>query len=256
MKRWLRFLYCLSLFLISACTSNTPAPYEHRGNIKYDRSNQNATAPRMPDPEESSASTLSSDQTDGMIKEEELMPLQGSQETKGQQEERFAIESEKAISEMEEEIRANDAATLERDVDSKLPDLRKYKIKNPLGLVSFTWPVDGDVATSYGKHEGKFNEGINIAAPIGAPVKAACNGKVAYIAKGMDGYGNLIILKHDNDIMTAYAHLGDIFVERGQTVHLGDKIGSVGVAGESGTPQLHFSVRKAKKTVDPEKVLK
>jgi murein DD-endopeptidase MepM/ murein hydrolase activator NlpD len=129
---------------------------------------------------------------------------------------------------------------------------KSYKTRSPLGSDKFDWPVEGKLLSHYGKLGNKFNEGINIAAPLGSPVSAASDGKVVYIGNNVEGYGNLLIIKHDGDIMTAYAHLKDIVVERGATVKRGESIGSVGQVGNVNQPQLHFSVRKGKKTIDPE----
>jgi len=79
--------------------------------------------------------------------------------------------------------------------------------------------------------------------------------KVVYIGNNVEGYGNLLIIRHEGDIMTAYAHLKDIVVERGAQVKRGESIGSVGQVGNVKEPQLHFSIRKGKKTIDPEKPL-
>lgn len=90
---------------------------------------------------------------------------------------------------------------------------------------------------------------------MGAPVAAASDGKVVYIGNNVEGYGNLLIIRHDGDLMTAYAHLREIVVERGATVKRGESVGSVGQVGNVTQPQLHFSIRKGKKTVDPEVAL-
>ncbi len=127
-----------------------------------------------------------------------------------------------------------------------------YKIKSPLNSVKFDWPVEGKVLSHYGKQGNKFNEGINISAPLGAPVTAASDGKVVYIGNNVEGYGNLVILRHDSDLMTAYAHLKEIVVERGAVVKRGESLGSVGQVGNVTQPQLHFSIRKGKKTINPE----
>lgn len=130
-----------------------------------------------------------------------------------------------------------------------------FKLKNPLNLSNYDWPVEGNVLSRYGKLGNKFNEGLNISAPLGAPVTAASDGKVVYIGNNVEGYGNLLILRHDNDLMTAYAHMKDIVVQRGAMVKKGESVGSVGQAGNVSQPQLHFSVRKGKKTIDPESPL-
>ncbi len=149
---------------------------------------------------------------------------------------------EQQLSSKEPEKPAAKVATRDKD----------FKVPAPINSKRFEWPVHGKILSRYGNNANKFNDGINIAAASGTPVTAASEGKVAYIGNNIEGYGNLVILKHDNDIMTAYAHLDDIAVERGAQVKKGESIGTVGKSGNITQPQLHFSVRKGKKTVDPE----
>lgn len=140
----------------------------------------------------------------------------------------------------------------EKPVKVAAKESKDFKVPAPINSKRFEWPVHGKILSRYGNNANKFNDGINIAANAGTPVAAASEGKVAYIGNNVEGYGNLVILKHDNDIMTAYAHLDDIAVERGAQVKKGESIGTVGKSGNITQPQLHFSVRKGKKTVDPE----
>lgn len=127
-----------------------------------------------------------------------------------------------------------------------------YLLSSPRGLSNYKWPLDGEVISRFGKNGNKTNDGINIAAPLGTKVAAAAKGKVIYVGNSVEGYGNLVIVKHEGDMMTAYSHLKEINVARGANVNLGDKIGSVGQSGNVETPQLHFSMRVGKKTVNPE----
>lgn len=127
-----------------------------------------------------------------------------------------------------------------------------YLLSSPRGLTNFKWPLEGNVTSRFGKNGSKFNDGINIAAPAGTKVAAAGKGKVIYVGNSVEGYGNLVIVKHDGDIMTAYSHLKEVSVARGAKVNLGDRIGTVGQSGSVESPQLHFSMRIGKKTVNPE----
>lgn len=130
-----------------------------------------------------------------------------------------------------------------------------YLTKNPLNSNQFEWPIsDGKVLQRFGKIGNKFNEGMNIAAPAGTTVTSAGDGKVIYIGKDIEGYGNLIIVKHQNDYMSAYAHVKDVLVERGTAVKKGESLATVGQTGNASEPQLHFSIRKGKKTINPEGV--
>lgn len=127
-----------------------------------------------------------------------------------------------------------------------------FKTKTPLNSSNFIWPINGEVLSHYGKNGNKSNEGINISAPAGTIINAAADGKVIYVGKKIEGYGNLMIVKHTGDYMTAYAHLQDVLTEKGSEVKKGESIATVGKTGGVSTPQLHFSVRKGKKTIDPE----
>lgn len=119
------------------------------------------------------------------------------------------------------------------------------------------WPVRGKVVSSFGpKAKGLHNDGVNIAAPLGTPVLAAENGVIAYAGNELRGYGNLLLVKHDNGWITAYAHTQDLTVKRGERVKKGQIIARVGSTGNVRTPQLHFELRRGKHAVDPVKYLK
>jgi murein DD-endopeptidase MepM/ murein hydrolase activator NlpD len=119
-------------------------------------------------------------------------------------------------------------------------------------LPTFRWPVRGKVITGYGaKTNGKSNDGINLAVPEGTPVKAAEDGVVAYSGNELKGYGNLILVRHSNGYVTAYAHASELLVKRGDTIKRGQIIAKSGQSGEVGSPQLHFEIRKGSQPVDP-----
>jgi murein DD-endopeptidase MepM/ murein hydrolase activator NlpD len=119
-------------------------------------------------------------------------------------------------------------------------------------LPTFRWPVRGRVATGYGaKTNGKSNDGINIAVPEGTPVKAAEDGVVAYAGNELKGYGNLVLVRHSNGYVTAYAHASELMVKRGETIKRGQVIMKSGQSGEVSSPQLHFEIRKGSSPVDP-----
>jgi murein DD-endopeptidase MepM/ murein hydrolase activator NlpD len=119
-------------------------------------------------------------------------------------------------------------------------------------LPTFRWPVRGKVITSYGaKTNGKSNDGINLAVPEGTPVKAAEDGVVAYSGNELKGYGNLVLIRHSNGYVTAYAHASELLVKRGDTIKRGQIIAKSGQSGEVGSPQLHFEIRKGSSPVDP-----
>jgi murein DD-endopeptidase MepM/ murein hydrolase activator NlpD len=119
-------------------------------------------------------------------------------------------------------------------------------------LPTFRWPVRGKVITSYGaKTNGKSNDGINLAVPEGTPVKAAEDGVVAYSGNELKGYGNLVLIRHSNGYVTAYAHASELLVKRGDTIKRGQVIAKSGQSGEVASPQLHFEIRKGSNPVDP-----
>lgn len=120
----------------------------------------------------------------------------------------------------------------------------------------FLKPVRGKIISSYGaKKTGLHNDGVNIAAPRGTPVKAAENGVVVYAGNALKGSGNLILLRHDNQWMTAYAHLDAMNVRQGQTIKRGAQIGKVGSTGSVAVPQLHFEVRRGTSAMNPMKYM-
>ncbi|MBT4880209.1 MAG: peptidoglycan DD-metalloendopeptidase family protein [Alphaproteobacteria bacterium] len=121
----------------------------------------------------------------------------------------------------------------------------------------FRWPVKGKVILGYGPRQGGYrNDGINIAAPHGAPVVAAQEGEVIYTGSELDAFGNLVLIKHENNWLSAYAHLDKINVKKGQIVEHGRKLGSVGKSGGVRLSQLHFEIRNGSRTVNPTRFLK
>ena len=119
-------------------------------------------------------------------------------------------------------------------------------------LPTFRWPVRGKVITAYGaKANGKANDGINLAVPEGTPVKAAEDGVVTYSGNELKGYGNLVLVRHANGYVTAYAHASELLVKRGEAIKRGQIIAKSGQSGEVGSPQLHFEIRKGSSPVDP-----
>jgi len=120
----------------------------------------------------------------------------------------------------------------------------------------FIWPVKGDVIAEFGTTgKGQHNDGINIAAPRGAPVVAAESGVVAYAGNELRGFGNLLLIKHEDGWMTAYAHNDQLLVKRGDVVRRGQKIALVGDSGGVSQPQLHFEIRQGTRAIDPAPIL-
>ncbi len=116
----------------------------------------------------------------------------------------------------------------------------------------FAWPVRGAVIAGYGPGElGRRNEGVNIAAPSGTAVRASADGEVVYRGAELEGYGNLLLVRHQDGFVTAYAHNDTMLVRKGQKVRQGQIIAKVGSTGAVKTPQLHFEIRQDRRSVDP-----
>ena len=120
----------------------------------------------------------------------------------------------------------------------------------------FIWPVKGEVIQEFGSSgKGQHNDGINIAAPRGAAVVAAESGVVAYAGNELRGFGNLLLIKHEDGWMTAYAHNDQLLVKKGEVVRRGQKIATVGDSGGVAATQLHFELRQGTHAIDPEPIL-
>lgn len=138
------------------------------------------------------------------------------------------------------------------NVEEKPAETPAKAAETTSALPTFRWPVRGKVVTSYGaKTNGKSNDGINLAVPEGTPVKAAEDGVVAYSGNELKGYGNLVLVRHSNGYVTAYAHASELLVKRGDTIKRGQVIAKSGQSGEVASPQLHFEIRKGSSPVDP-----
>jgi len=116
--------------------------------------------------------------------------------------------------------------------------------------------VRGRVIAGFGPStNGLQNDGINLAVPEGTAVRAAEEGVVAYAGNELKDYGNLVLVRHANGLVTAYAHASEILVKRGDTVRRGQVIARSGQTGKVTSPQLHFEIRKGSTPVDPTKYL-
>jgi murein DD-endopeptidase MepM/ murein hydrolase activator NlpD len=126
----------------------------------------------------------------------------------------------------------------------------------PMSGNSFRWPVKGRIISGFGtKSDGGHNDGINISVPQGTPVKAAENGVVAYAGSELKGYGNLVLVRHANNWVSAYANNEALLVARGEQVRRGQVIAKAGTSGQVTQPQVHFELRKGSRPVDPTKYM-
>ena len=116
----------------------------------------------------------------------------------------------------------------------------------------FIWPAYGPIISHFGAKQGGLrNDGINIAVPLGTPVKAVQDGVVAYAGNELRGYGNLLLVRHADGFLTAYAHNETLLVHCGETVRRGQVIARSGESGSVSTPQLHFEIRRGTEPVNP-----
>ncbi len=121
-----------------------------------------------------------------------------------------------------------------------------------LGRQGFLKPVSGRVISSFGpKADGLHNDGVNIKAMRGDPVRCAEQGVVVYSGNQIEGYGNMVLVRHANGYMTAYAHMEKNLVRKGDRITRGQTIGTVGSTGHVDSPQLHFEIRKGKQALNP-----
>jgi murein DD-endopeptidase MepM/ murein hydrolase activator NlpD len=126
----------------------------------------------------------------------------------------------------------------------------------PSGTLAFAWPLSGPLISDFGTSgNGERNDGINIAVPAGTPIHAAAAGEVSYAGNELRGYGYLVLLKHADGYVTAYAHADRLIVNRGDVVSRGQVIGYAGQTGDVTSPQLHFEIRKGVTPINPHSLL-
>jgi murein DD-endopeptidase MepM/ murein hydrolase activator NlpD len=165
-----------------------------------------------------------------------------------------------STSEYEDDIRQSAPAVVERPVASVKPASATSDssviAQTPKREGKFIKPVAGKIISGYGpKKDGLHNDGINIQAAKGDPVRAAESGVVVYTGNQIAGYGNLVLIRHADKFVSAYAHLDKMLVTKGSVVKRGQTIGTVGSTGSVDKPQLHFEIRKGTKALDPSGLL-
>ena len=128
----------------------------------------------------------------------------------------------------------------------------QHRIVSKYRKSKFSWPLRGQVISHYGSiGKGRHNDGINIKAKLGATVRAADSGRVAYAGNELKGFGNLILIQHNDGWITAYAHNDRLTVRKGQRVKRGERIATAGSTGGVSSPQLHFEIRSGTKALNP-----
>lgn len=141
------------------------------------------------------------------------------------------------------------ARTAETEKPTALPTLAG-------GAPRFRWPLPGLIVSGFGpKPGGRFNDGVNLKANAGEPVRAAGDGVVAYAGDAIAGFGNLILVKHAGGWVSAYGHNEALLVNRGARVKAGEVIARAGQTGAVNEPQLHFELRQGRTPVDPARVI-
>lgn len=145
---------------------------------------------------------------------------------------------------------------LSADAGAAPPVAERPQAAPARGDGNLLWPVQGRVLAGYGAAPGgRRNDGINIAARLGAPVRATDGGIVAYVGDTVPGYGNLVLIKHPDGFISAYAHCETLLVRKGEHVARGQVIAKVGATGGVAQPQLHFELRRGEQAVDPRQFL-
>ncbi len=149
------------------------------------------------------------------------------------------------------------AATPPKKAEKVIDDAEKDAAAAPdaTGIGRMRWPVRGRVISGFGSGGGKNGDGIDIAVPEGTPVKAAENGVVIYAGDGLKEFGNTVLVRHEDGLVTVYGHASELKVARGDKVKRGQEIAVSGMSGTTDTPKLHFEVRKNSSPVDPKTYL-
>lgn len=150
----------------------------------------------------------------------------------------------------------NTAKSAPRQTKTGRKSTRKTAVRLPTppdrAKAKFAWPVNGTVMNKFGSAGGgRHNDGINIKVAEGTFVRAAENGVVAYAGNELKGFGNLLLVKHADGWITAYAHNKEFLVKRGDTVKRGQPMAKAGKTGNAKESQLHFEIRRGTKAVDP-----
>lgn len=128
---------------------------------------------------------------------------------------------------------------------------KKERAKPPPELIDFSWPLKGKILVGFGKRSGKRHQGVDIEGREGAPIVAIYDGIITYSNNKLRGYGNMVIIKHNEDYSSVYAHNRINLVKEGERVNKGEAIAEVGATGWADVPQVHFEIRERGKAVNP-----
>jgi murein DD-endopeptidase MepM/ murein hydrolase activator NlpD len=143
------------------------------------------------------------------------------------------------------------ATVVEPPLTSTIRELTVTPADATASCVAMLWPVTAPVSSPFGRRDGRDHDGIDLAVAEDTPVRAACDGIVAYAGNALRGYGNVIILRHEGELATVYAHNRALAVQPGEPVLRGQIIARSGQTGRASAPHLHFEVRKGSIARDP-----
>lgn len=198
--------------------------------------------------------------------EREVLRREQAAQAKAERERKIAARNQARDERLQAEREAEERARRERAekeaeqkkirLASRTEPKAEEEIVMPRTRGRFRWPVKGRIISKFGaKRNGARNDGINLSVPFGTDVKAAADGVVAYAGNELKGYGNLVLIRHRNNWVSAYAHNSKILVRRGQRIRRGHTIAKAGNSGSVSQPQVHFELRKEAKPVDPLKYM-
>ncbi len=125
------------------------------------------------------------------------------------------------------------------------------RVLDARGCVTLGWPVDAPLSSGFGRRDARPHQGIDLSVPEGTPVRAACDGVVAYASDQLRGYGRMVVLEHLNGLSTVYAHNRSLLVQPGSLIHAGQVIAESGQTGRASGPHVHFEVRDRGNPIDP-----
>lgn len=128
---------------------------------------------------------------------------------------------------------------------------KKERAKPPPELIDFSWPLKGKILVGFGKRSGKRHQGVDIEGREGTPIVAIYDGIVTYSSNKLRGYGNMVIIKHNEDYSSVYAHNRINLVREGERVKKRQAIAQVGATGWADVPHVHFEIRERGKAVNP-----
>ena len=261
-----------SVFILAACTQKQPAEIVHKGNNLYTQqvvahldSLQNNNTPALvvahrPDSDKIYIAD-NMDATPVQTDEEFRRVVENIKATSVQSNQPITVVAIPVAKPMPAQLPTEIVEYGARGLDGVKPSVKpaapqwyaqgsKKAAENV--TAGFIWPIRGKIVSTFGdKHNGAFNDGINIAAPEGKQISAAADGEVVYAGNELESYGNMIIIRHNNGWMSAYAHTENMQVGLGSKVSQGQAIARVGKSGDVKTAQLHFGLRKDKQAVNP-----